>query len=427
MANQNKSPQSNPNPNLRWTFDGKATAIAGLGLTALASIGGTAAANETNELPASGSGITHSYEIAGNQHEIGIDVGMQDAIPGPADINLPGVELWDGTLPVETTSKTVHYFDTEEFHEVYRDVETTEVQLMEWARLFDADPSSIEPRGMEQIQETVATIKRLLSEGYSIDEITFTGTASDEDDYAVTHGGTNPGFGKHSEKNIKLANKRAKAVRSLVAGLIKEELSPDQAKDLLAEFETDKGIEIQDPELVDSIDSVAENLGMTTVELVMQYNRNPESLPKSAQKILNGLREDRFVKIEIRASKESQTNLIKFVNSAEWVKEGSEGSSEKLVIIPIIIPIFRRRPGQTPNPPLVPEGSGRTPVVPIIPIIPRVTPAYPGMGFGYTGQQKVSTTRRGEIQRPKSHRQPLRGSNFPSRGGKTMSRQGRGR
>jgi hypothetical protein len=428
MANQNQPPQTNPNPNRRWTFDGKATAIAGLGLTALASIGGTVAANETHELPASGTGITQSVEINGTAYEVGADIGMQDAIPGPVDINLPGIEMWAGQSQVAPNIIVLSALEPHTTIETQTKSESQQVQLMEWARLFDADPAAVEPRGMEQIQETVATIKRLLDEGYSIDEITFTGTASDEDDHAVTHGGTNPGFGKDSEKNIKLANKRAKAVRSLVAGLIKEELTPDQAKDILAEFETEKGIEIQDPELVDNIDSVAEDLGMTTVDLVMQYNRNPDSLPKSAQKILNGLRQDRFVKIEISASKVETQTEYKKITIGEFEKGGEDSKGVKLVIIPLIIPILRRRPDQTPKPPLVPEGSGRTPVVPIMPIIPRVTPAYPGMGSGFTyKKQKEHTTRRGEMQRPKSHLQPLRGSNFPSRGGKTMSRQGRGR
>jgi hypothetical protein len=212
-------------------------------------------------------------------------------------------------------------------------------QLMEWARQFDVDPAAVEPRGPDSIAGAAEQIQQLQSEGWSIDRITVQGFASDEgDDRGPDH---NPGFGMPTnEKNIKLANKRATTVDSLFKQQLESELGTDQAKGVVDKMQSVQGEEVRDDELADDIEAEAARLGVHTDDLVMQFNRDPSSLSAETRKVLEGLRQDRYVKITIEASREGAI-------SEERVKT---------VFIPIPLPMPAPIPvADVPRPPTVPQ------------------------------------------------------------------------
>ena len=259
-----------------------------------------------------------------NKDEIHMKVGAYDVIPGKDKFEFPGLKI----------SKT-----EQGQTELYADRETLDqesnIQLMEWARLFDADPEAVEPRGPDMIKSAAEQIKQLEADGFNIDQITIKGFASDESD---SRNGDNPGFGIDDEKNVKLANKRAGAVAELYKKQLEQTLSTDDAKNVESKIIIADGEEIQDNNQANAIDAMADKLGMSTIDLVSQFNRDPSSISTEALSVLDGLRQDRFVKIEVEASKMNY-------HTERTDKEKS------FIIIFIPIPILKRKTTETtPSP-----------------------------------------------------------------------------
>ena len=276
-------------------------------------------------------------------NEARMDVGFYDVSPIGGEIELPGIkfsEVKQGQTELYTDKETLS--------------QESSIQLMEWARLFDADPEAVEPRGPDMIKGAAEQIKQLEADGFSVDQITIKGYASDESD---THVGDNPGFGISDEKNVKLANKRANAVMELYKEQLEQTLAIDDAKSIESKIVVAGGEEIQDSDQAAAIDAMADKLGMSTIDLVWQFDSDPSSLPTEAQSVLEGLRQDRFVKIEVEASKMNY-------HTERTDKEKS------LIIIFIPVPIFKRKTTITawdgtspPTPPPVPSEPSR-PLVP---------------------------------------------------------------
>lgn len=279
-------------------------------LTLMASMGANKAAeNKPREMPET---ITAELDSGITVHE-GLDVGLFDTIPGEnSSIELPGFEYTIGVKAPDTKS------------EISVNPES-DIQLMEWAQKFDIDPMAVEPRGPEAISSAVDQIEQLKADGWNIDKITIQGFASDESD---SRDGENPGFGILDEKNIKLANKRAEAVSEMYKQEIEKSFGSD-SQEIESLIEVAEGQEVTDNQLAEQISFLAGEYGMSTEDLVMQFNRDPSSLPADAQELLDGLRQDRFVRIEIEASK-------------EVTNPGEEGI-DSIIVVPVFIPIFRRK------------------------------------------------------------------------------------
>ena len=119
------------------------------------------------------------------------------------------------------------------------------------------------------------------------------------------------------------------------------------------------GEEIDDPVLADQIINYAAENGYDLVDLVKTYNRNPQDLPPEAISILDGLRDDRLVRVYIKAyrpssSFEQQTEKTITIpgeiisgRDEEKIPDNKDDGGE-VIFIPIILPIpglSRRRKG----------------------------------------------------------------------------------
>lgn len=243
-----------------------------------------------------------------------LSAGMFDIIPGKSQFKLPGLE--------KNTSLTFPDFSDRSSIENSKTIDV-DVQLMEWAKEFSADPKAIEPRGPEAIQNVVLKINDLTDNGWTINEITAKGFASDE-----------PTIGTKDPANNELSYTRANAVKNILIGQLESNFinnNNDQLKNIEDSISVIDGEEIIDTELNSNIEIIAESLDLTTEDLIYQYNTAPDSLPDSAKSILQNLKDDRYVQIEIKASKQGEHAF------------GTNTIESSAVIIPIIIPIFRLR------------------------------------------------------------------------------------
>lgn len=288
-------------------------------------------------------GSPEDYQLNNEGHVkyVDADLGTYDVVPGVGKVELPGgmLEFGEKDTQVRVVQQAPQYKEVTVTHE--QTVQGQNVQLMEWARQFEADPNAVEPRGPEAIAATADTIQQLIDEGWTIEGVGFQGFASDEDDYAIEHGGNNPGFGIESQKNVKLADKRAGAVEVLVAKELANKMGPE-SEGVIQKFNVIGGQEVVDPALASQIYDVADDLEMNPVDLVMQYNRDPQSLPAWAQETLNGLQNDRYVKIVISVSKEEKVSVPITAGTSEIQTTTSE-KRKVIVFIPVLIPIFKRR------------------------------------------------------------------------------------
>lgn len=314
--------QNNPETEKKDRLKNRAVMAAlAIGLTLAATFGTNEVSNNRPEaLPTATTIELPSDQTLG----LGAELNAFDIIPGErATVRLPGIELAAGIAAPDTT---VEEFISPE----------TNVQLMEWAQKFDVDPSAVEPRGPEAVADAVKQVEQLQTEGWNIDKITVQGFASDEGD---DRKGNNPGFGlETNEKNIRLADTRAGAVSDLFIEQLVQSLGVDKATEIRDTIAQIGGEEVQDDEFEAKVKAMAEKLDMPMDDMVMEFNRDPESLPLDAQKLLSELYEDRFVRIEIQASREVAVPV--------------EQKTKSMVIVPIFIPIPRRK-----RIPVVPSGS----------------------------------------------------------------------
>lgn len=332
------------------------------------SLSATAAANSGEQPNPNNVSIDATANIGDTKVTGHADAGLQDIAPGATSVYLPGVRFGLGTATTEVEQRSGSYVEqhSTKVEELSKEIKA---QLMEWARLFDADPKAKETLDAELgLKEAVAEIEALQAAGWEIEDIILHGFASDDDETAWQNGGDNPGFGIDSEKNVRLAEKRAKAVASLLRARLQRSSNPALAKEVVI----DGGSEVHDDDLAAAITQLAHSKGESTQDLVVRYNRDRDSFSAAELRILDGLRDDRYVSIKIIASKESTSTTYKWVDG-EWVSSETQGKEFSIVLIPMLIPILRlpsRKPkAQTPTdePPLAP---------PVLPPLPPTTRTY---------------------------------------------------
>ncbi|MEI7689496.1 MAG: hypothetical protein WCI79_00840 [Candidatus Saccharibacteria bacterium] len=338
-----------------WSAFKKKIAALAITLTMMFSAGATIAANEK--------GVKSELE---NNDSTKVNVGLHDIKPGPETIPGFGVSIPTGEDNVAeslTEQKVIE----------------TEVQLMKYARLFDADPAALEINGLDMIPGVADQIIALQANGFTINKISVIGHASDE---AISKG-DGSGLGRNDIENVRLADKRGHAGDDLLAEALTQKIGAAEAQKLADVTVVEKGIEVRDDAQAEAIDKMAESLNMTTVELIGKYNTHPETLSPEAKEVLDGLKSDRFVRFVIESSRE--------------VTDENGDKSTEIVIIPILIPVFKRRkkepepgpepeptPGTQPNPepePFITYGPRRIPLVgtvhegPYVPVIDKPEPA----------------------------------------------------
>ena len=292
----------------RIRLRGRATILGAVALTAA----GTMLANTRGEGvdPVGAAEAAVESIKKGEVPDIDVSLTMQDV--GVGGLRLPAVEVGVAEQPKPPEVVTRHATPQHDIH-------------MRWAERFAEDPEARELSQKAELRALRHRLSRLHQAGWGIEGISVQGFASMEDDYTA---GDNPGFGIDSPKNRALARVRSEAVAPRV------ERAFEAATDRQLEVNILPGKEQDDPKLAKSIEQVADELGYSTVELVKTYNRNPESLPQDARIVLDGLQDQRFVRVLIKAK---QTKEVP-----------ADNAGGNFVLIPLLIPLvglsLARRP-----------------------------------------------------------------------------------
>ena len=306
-----------------------------------------------------------------------VELGLSPITPDEA-IKLPSIILKTGEKQPNT-----------ELDEITKKIIDT--QRMEWAPDFLTGPESTQQIGIDKIHEAISIIKDLEAKGYTV-SITMEGKSSDEGDDREDD---NPGFGlKPNKKNIILANGRARAEYKRFIQQIEEESGQEEAKRIKKLVTILDGEEVRDDDFAKRSHALAHKLNMRWDALIMQFNRDPKSLPIYVQKELFELTEDRGVEIIIHAER-------------KVIIEGNE-KTEKIIGIPFIIPIFRKRkktqPPKTSKPPQnfpIPQDDDRKFNLPTSRVIepifqPDTGNAHYGKGSGGRVATSRGTSHRGQ-------------------------------
>ena len=298
--------------------------------------------------------------ITGDDHRLSIDIdaGMQTIgiggikLPG-LDISVTGSDHHKGTQQVLVTRQVEDTISKHVVTPSELEVRTDDIN-MEWARLFSADPSSETPSQPPEINAVVERVAQLKEQGWKV-SVQVQGFASMEDDTPDAHPELhNPGFEIPSTKNQELADTRAAAVKGIMDPLLVDSAGNPTTIDIVPGLETD------DPVLAADIMNYASTHGIDVVQLVKAYNRHPETLPDDAVKLLDGLKDERVVRVTVVASKPGSSKDI-IVNSSRTVldvvtqpvdEKEEDGGNIKLV--PMIIPwvglgalaLLRRKKGE---------------------------------------------------------------------------------
>lgn len=377
-----------------------------------ASVLGTVTANMADSEVPSDPEFTQTMHIGEHALTAQGSVGMQDILPGQGGLSLPGARL--DVLHVASATELVgRGRETLYVAEAQQDEIELKAQLMKWAVLFDADPAARETLDAELgIGKATEAVKKLLADGWTVDDIVLHGFASDEDDTAWNNGGENPGFGIDSVKNVRLAKKRARAV----AGLLRAKLSKKIDPSIANLVHVDGGTEVQDDDLAKAITDLAADHHMTAQELVVQYNRDRNAFSADDLQILDGLRDDRYVQIKITVSRDIVKTVHVF-EEGEWQEKEETSKEVSLVFVPILIPIVRRKSKEVTPGPLPPR-----PPQPREPQIGKQRRLF---------DEPIVRERRGYADVAKSRKQPTTHNtsygNFRRNSGVPVNRSGRGR
>ncbi len=258
--------------------------------------------------------------------EVTAGVGAADVLPGDGAIPLPAARL-----------------DAAQTHDVLQDgdgqwvsspdllTREQKIQDMEWARLFSQDPRVGETLDQgKQIEATARMIEQLRAAGYNIDEIILHGYASDEDDTTTTTGVPGAGLGVDSDKNVKLAEKRAAVVGEL--------LSDRLDQNLRNKLTVTGGTEVRDDALNQAIEQLAQQRGDSVQTVVTEYNEGTGSFSSAERAVLDQLAAGRYVSIEVKAHKPGMVWREGGLRPAE-----EKGESISLVLVPILIPLGKRK------------------------------------------------------------------------------------
>ena len=211
----------------------------------------------------------------------------------------------------------------------------SDVQLMEWARLFDEDPKARETiDGAKQVELAAESIRGLVDQGYEIDTIELRGWASDEDD----SGEPNAGLGVDSPKNVRLGEVRAEEIRELLVDKLNERGITDAGSKMEV-----SGGERRDDALNQEIIELAQKRNQTPQQMIEKWNRQDlGSFSQGDLELYSRLADDRCVEIEVTVSR-IITETKEVYEEGEWVEKTERHKEFSIVIIPIILAWPSRR------------------------------------------------------------------------------------
>ncbi len=374
MKNNNLAHEADSTAERRGKVSVRLARLLSLYATIGASIFGTAAAYENDSTPPYPAAV-----IAETNHTT-LTAGGHDVAPGEDEFMLPGVRfdasktetLWkqDGGSWVE-----VH----ESVHE-QADIQRR-VEHMMWARLFAEDPDARKTadRGHE-VQMAAEDIGEAISDGWTVDKVTLHGFASDEDDTTHVTGMPGAGLGVDSVKNVELAEHRADAVMDMLVEELKNKFTDTEIKAM--HVLSSVGTEARDDDLNSELNALAKSNHMTVNDMIVAYNRgNHKGFTSADLKVLDQLKDHRYVSIEMDMSRVKDVTSLNYVEG-QWREVTEDERTATVVVIPILIPIIRRRRETSPTPVAARPPVARPQTRQIPPrTLGKVTPQHDRVGY----------------------------------------------
>lgn len=326
-----------------WKKHGK-TISASAAATLVASAGATDAKNIDNQ----------QIDLSTNPSYEAVDPGFHDTIPGRGKIKAPGVAFtWeDPGRPVEESEDNTNSHNDIPYLDQF-EIPNTGSENVLTERTVEAQEELRE----KIINKILEDIRKAVDNGYDINSINIQGFNSDESRKGTD---TYSGLGQDDPENEWRARQEAEIIKRIVEKEISKQFDPEVAKDLLSKITISEGEEIHNQAINDQIGEIAKAMGISAADLLMQFNTNPDSLPTDIQDSLAGLRNDRFVRVSMTASKKESTAAEK-------------SNLKSFVLIPLLIPLYKRKKnGSGPDP----EDGGDTP-----PEKPDPKPIPPIVGY----------------------------------------------
>lgn len=366
MSNKNTFPVTENKP------DGRAGWLVRPGLAAAltlaASFGATYAANaKEDQGPIIPIATAERSDRPGA--ELSATFGVHDMMPG--EVAIPGVGLRiDASTLTEREVQGANSFVAREREVVEQAHDVQKIQNMAWARLFSKDPSARETADAGgEVMAAAHTVQELIAQGYAINNITIHGFASDEDNTTVLTGKPGAGLGVDSEANVELAEERADAVHAMLREELAETMGVPVADTV--PIEVTGGTEQRDDVLNSAIEALAEERGQSVQDLVVMYNRGLDTFAPTELEVLDQLKAQRYVLIEIDAQRATvRTDWIE--QEGEWVMTTYEEDEGSIVVIPVLpLPILPRRHKSHAKPQDIQTD-------PVVPVVPSPSPSHPG-------------------------------------------------
>lgn len=217
-----------------------------------------------------------------------------------------------------------------------------------WALEFSQDPAATKPLTDPELAPVEAVVGDAMQHNKTVTSVEVRGHASDEDDTAYVHGGTNPGLGIHSAKNDALAT-----TRGYTAGpTVKADVEAMTGREVPMTYLP--GVEDIDPAFAKRVEELAAREHRTPFGLVVAFNRDPQGLPAEAQQVLGELIDHRRVDVT--------------VHTREMVAVPQAKADDDVKIVPLGLPLLNRT---APEQKVVPTAAPQ----------PTVASGYPKPGL----------------------------------------------
>jgi hypothetical protein len=341
------SEHSNPShTEERSRFNKKGMLAVSLVGTALASVAATAANGNIE-----GAYKAAEATLTGHGHGgINLDPGIGHLVVGGQGIPYPKFEIGltntqEHSHLVEHTTQAPPKFDV---------IHPEDELSMPWAHLFSQDPEARDVKhAREDIKELLEVVKRREAQGYKVDSVDVQGFASDEVDQ--------PGAGLNqvNPPNQTLADTRARAATEAVIAPVL------RAEGYKLPIHILKGREIQDQAANTRIIHDARLHDMGLDAWIKEFNRHQGNFSPRELHNLERLSDERYVKVVLKMTRETPVAI----HTTDLVTERDK-SGGSVILIPLLIPLWRRRPKVAPKPKVVEEEPIGAPMIERVPYIP---------------------------------------------------------
>lgn len=161
-----------------------------------------------------------------------------------------------------------------------------------WAFDFSADPAAYEAPDKAEMHKFDVVLKTIKKNGEKGTELVVTPFASDEADTIAEDGTLTPGLGEENPENVELAETRGRTVGAAA------ELAVSNTLGQAIPTEYQPGNEVIDEVFAEKEAALAQELGMTPIQLAATYNHGGE-LPADTRAQLDRWIKDRRVDLKL--------------------------------------------------------------------------------------------------------------------------------